>query len=163
VVTRGHKDPFMALGVCDALRDAELLAAAVDAGLSGLQPLELALAEYERRRNAATLPDYHENLHMAQLGPIPPDLLRRRQALRDKPADARQFLLARYGRIPREAFFNPANLERILSSAPTSRAGGRSLVDHARTARRGGGGARWWGQRWRSARRASTALPRRTT
>ena len=30
-----HKDPFTALGICDAFRDAELLANAVDEGLLG--------------------------------------------------------------------------------------------------------------------------------
>ena len=50
-----HKDPFLALGICDALRDAELLAEALDEGLSGRRPMDLALADYERRRNEATL------------------------------------------------------------------------------------------------------------
>jgi 2-polyprenyl-6-methoxyphenol hydroxylase-like FAD-dependent oxidoreductase len=113
-----HKDPFLALGICDALRDAELLADAAHAGLSGLQPLEAALADYERRRNEACLPDYHENLHFAQLGPMPADALRLRQALRDKPADTTRFVLATHGRIPREEFFNPDNLGRILGPAP---------------------------------------------
>ena len=42
-------------------------------------------------------------------------MLRLRQALRDKPADATHFMLVRYGRLPSESFFNPANLERILT------------------------------------------------
>jgi 2-polyprenyl-6-methoxyphenol hydroxylase-like FAD-dependent oxidoreductase len=50
-----HKDPYLALGVCDALRDAELLVDAVDEGLSGRRPLDETLADYERRRNEATL------------------------------------------------------------------------------------------------------------
>jgi flavin-dependent dehydrogenase len=111
-----HKDPFMALGVCDALRDAELLATAAIDGLAGNCPLDTALADYARQRDEAVLPDYRENLHMAQLGPLPPDVLRLRQALRDKPADTTRFTLAKYGRIPREEFFNPSNLERILGS-----------------------------------------------
>src|SRR5205823_11871424 len=73
-----HKDPYLALGVCDALRDAELLAEAAHAGLSGALPLAIALADYEHRRNEACLPDYHENLHLAQFGPVPADMLRLR-------------------------------------------------------------------------------------
>src|SRR5512132_1438946 len=46
-----HKDPLMALGVCDALRDAELLADALDDGLAGRRPIAPALADYERRRD----------------------------------------------------------------------------------------------------------------
>jgi hypothetical protein len=34
--------------------------------------LEAALADYERARNEATLPDYWENLHMARLFPSHP-------------------------------------------------------------------------------------------
>ena len=64
-----HKDPFLALGVCDALRDAELLADALAEGLSGRRPLEAALADYAARRNEATLPDYRHNLRTARLGP----------------------------------------------------------------------------------------------
>lgn len=115
-----HKDPFLALGLSDALRDAELLADAAHEGLSGNEPLDVALAAYKVRRNEATLPDYRENLHAAQLAPIAPDVLRLRQALRDKPADTAQFFLARDGRIPRETFFNPRNLERILAATSQS-------------------------------------------
>jgi 2-polyprenyl-6-methoxyphenol hydroxylase-like FAD-dependent oxidoreductase len=42
----------------DAFRDAELLAEAIDAGFSGRQPLTKALADYQRRRDAAVLPMY---------------------------------------------------------------------------------------------------------
>jgi flavin-dependent dehydrogenase len=111
-----HKDPFLALGVCDALRDAELLADAAHDGLSGDEPMEMALADYERCRNEATLADYRENLHMAALGAIPPDVLRLRQALRHQPADTTQFFLAKYDRMPREAFFDPRNLQRVMAS-----------------------------------------------
>ena len=112
-----HKDPMQARGVCDALRDAELLADAAHIGLSGGKPLDAALAEYHRRRDEATLPGYHENLQAAQLLPVPADSLRLREALRDMPADATRYFLAIYGRIPRDDFFNPPNLERILDSA----------------------------------------------
>lgn len=111
-----HKDPFLALGVCDALRDAELLADAAHDGLSDNRPLELALANYERCRNEATLPDYRENVQMAAFGPIPPDALRLRQALRNRPDDVTSFFLARYGRIPHEVFFNPQNMQRLLAT-----------------------------------------------
>ena len=62
--------------------------------------------------------DYQQNTRLAQLNPIAPDLLRLRQALRDKRSDATQYFLARYGRIPYDSFFNPQNIGRILASAP---------------------------------------------
>jgi hypothetical protein len=39
---------------------------------------------------------------------------RLRAALRGNVEATRQFMLARNGRIPREAFFNPENLGRLL-------------------------------------------------
>ena len=113
-----HKDPIRALGVCDALRDAELLADAASHALSGDCAPEAALADYQWRRDEATLADYKDNLRVSQLNPIPPELLRLRQALRDKPTDATHYFLATYGRIPHDSFFNQQNLERILTNAP---------------------------------------------
>ncbi|QUH03183.1 FAD-dependent monooxygenase [Saccharopolyspora erythraea] len=48
-----HKDPITAWGISEAFTDAQALAAAVHAGLTGLTPMERALARYEERRNAA--------------------------------------------------------------------------------------------------------------
>jgi 2-polyprenyl-6-methoxyphenol hydroxylase-like FAD-dependent oxidoreductase len=112
-----HKDPLQGRGVGDALLDADLLADAVHSGLSEAQPLDVALANYELRRNEAMLPGYYENIRMAHLRPMPPEVLNLRRALRDKPADATRYFLAIYGRIPDEDFFNPTNLERIVGSA----------------------------------------------
>ena len=53
-----HKDPFLALGICDALRDAEFLADAVREGLGGKRSLADALADFERRRNDASAKDF---------------------------------------------------------------------------------------------------------
>jgi flavin-dependent dehydrogenase len=112
-----HKDPMLALGICHALQDAELLAEAAHAGLSGVRHLDDALTAYEVRRNAATLPDYRENLQEARLEGHPPEVIALRAALRDRPEDARQFALAGFGALPRETFFNPDNLERIMTAA----------------------------------------------
>jgi flavin-dependent dehydrogenase len=111
-----HKDPLQARGIHDALLDAELLAEAVDSGLTGEQPFDTALSAYERRRDEALQPGYRENLRAAHLQPIPADVLRLRHALRDKPVDTTRYFLAFYERIPREDFFNPSNLARILGS-----------------------------------------------
>jgi flavin-dependent dehydrogenase len=52
------KDPCTAAGITDAFRDTELLAEAIDEGLAGERPLEHAMADYERRRNAIAMPIY---------------------------------------------------------------------------------------------------------
>ena len=111
-----HKDPFLALGICDAFRDAELLADAVAVGLSGSRPLADSLAAYGRQRDEATLADYRWNIAMARLQPLPSDQRRLRAALRGDQAATNRYFLASEGLIPRENFFNPENLARLIAA-----------------------------------------------
>ena len=97
-----HKDPVRALGICDALRDAELLAAALTAALTGISPGTAALSDYERQRNEATRGDYEANLRAARFNPPAPDVLEARAAARDDPQAAAQFCLAWEGRVQRQ-------------------------------------------------------------
>jgi 2-polyprenyl-6-methoxyphenol hydroxylase-like FAD-dependent oxidoreductase len=48
-----HRDPITGHGISDAFRDADLLATALDAGLRGAVPLDVALAGFGRERDAA--------------------------------------------------------------------------------------------------------------
>jgi 2-polyprenyl-6-methoxyphenol hydroxylase-like FAD-dependent oxidoreductase len=98
-----HKDPYLALGVCDAFRDAELLAGALDDELSGSRAEGDALAHYERRRNEATFADYRANLYQAQLNPPPRELLEARASVRGDREATRQFLLAGEGLLAQDA------------------------------------------------------------
>jgi flavin-dependent dehydrogenase len=77
-----HKDPLTAQGISDAFRDAEFLTDAIDAGLSGHQPLDEALAAYERRRNDAAGPTYRETLAMAAFQGFPPEVYAQRASMR---------------------------------------------------------------------------------
>ncbi len=112
-----HKDPFLALGICDAFRDAELLADALDESLSGRRPYEQAMADYERQRNRATMPDYQQNLRQAQFKPLPAELAQLRYALRGNQEETNRYYLAIEGMIPPETFFNPENVQRIINTA----------------------------------------------
>jgi flavin-dependent dehydrogenase len=94
-----HKDPFLALGVCDAFRDAELLANALVDVRSGARPEDEALADYERRRNKSTLPDFRQNLAEARLEPPPPEFLGLRAQLRGDAEATRRFYFEREGRL----------------------------------------------------------------
>jgi flavin-dependent dehydrogenase len=111
-----HKDPYLALGVSDAFRAAELLAAALDQGFSGNRPLDEELAEYENQRNEMAMADYQLNLRMASFTP-PPELIQLAAALQGNQEDTNRYFLARDGMIPREEFFNPENLQRIMARA----------------------------------------------
>jgi flavin-dependent dehydrogenase len=111
-----HKDPYMALGISDALRDAELLAAAIVDGLGGRRVLQGALADYERQRNEASTAEYQQNLSAARFEPLPAEFLRIREAVRADPVQATRLAMARSGMIERQEFFNPQNLQRLLGS-----------------------------------------------
>ena len=113
-----HKDPFLALGVCDGLRDADYLAEAIREGLGGTRPLDDALAEFEQKRNEASAADYKENLAAARFTPFPPEFLAVRAAVRDKPEEATQLVKARMRMIDPSSFFNPNNMQRLLALAP---------------------------------------------
>ncbi len=107
-------DPIMAQGISDAFRDAELLSAAVDAGFSGRQPLEDALAGYEQQRNAATRAMYQFNLDVAAMKPLAPEQKTLFAALAKNPAGASQFLGVVSGAVPINSYFAPGNLFKII-------------------------------------------------
>jgi flavin-dependent dehydrogenase len=111
-----HKDPYLALGICDGLRDVELLATAIHAGLGGERTLSDALADFEIRRNEASAADYQENIAAARFAPIPPEFLAVRAAVRDKPEEATRLVKARNRMIDPAAFFNAQNLQRLLAA-----------------------------------------------
>jgi flavin-dependent dehydrogenase len=112
-----HKDPYLALGMCDALRDAEYAADALHEGFAGERPLEEALADYERRRDEETLPWYQLNLGAARLEGPPPELAAMRAGVRGSQEDTNLFYMAREGMIPPERFFNPENMQRLMGAA----------------------------------------------
>jgi flavin-dependent dehydrogenase len=115
-----HKDPYMALGICDALRDVEFLADAIDEGLAGKTTMDEALGGYERRRNEASARDYDENLVAARFTPQPPPVLALRAAVRNNPEGARDLMLARFGLIDQAAFFAPENIQRLMAAGAVS-------------------------------------------
>ena len=63
-------DPITAQGITNAFTDAERLTDAVTAGLGGSERLGSALADYHRKRDAATKPMYDLTVRLAQLRPL---------------------------------------------------------------------------------------------
>ena len=110
-----HKDPYLAQGISDAFRDAELLSEAIDAGFSGRQALDDALAGYEERRNAAAMPSYELNYQLACLEPPSPEQQQLFGALLGNQADTDRFFGALLGSVPVQEFFAPENVGRIVS------------------------------------------------
>jgi flavin-dependent dehydrogenase len=108
-----HKDPYMALGISDALHDAQLLACAIDEGFSGSRPILGAMARYEQQRNEASMQLYRQNAEQARFRPVPEKELAIRAAIRGDQQATNTCYMALQGMIPREEFFNPANLQQL--------------------------------------------------
>ena len=111
-----HKDPITAQGISDAFRDSELLADAIDAGFTGARPLEEALADYERVRNAATRGLYDLTYDFASLAPPSPERQALFGALQTNPEDTNRFFGVVAGTVRPDEFFAPENLGRIVGA-----------------------------------------------
>ncbi len=114
----GHYlDPMTAHGISDAFRDAELLTSALHAGLSGVQPLDEALAGYEGARNEAAMPIHELTAQLAALEPPPPEMQQLLVALIGNPGQTDRFFGALTGTVPIPEFMSPANLGSIMAAA----------------------------------------------
>ena len=115
-----YQDPVTAHGITNAFRDAELLAEAIGRGLAGEAPMDLALAEYHRRRDDAALPMFELTCQFASMEPPPPEMLVLLGALQgNQPAMDRYFgMLA--GTVAVEDFLAPDHVAAILAEAGLS-------------------------------------------
>ena len=111
-----HKDPITAQGMTDALLHAELLAAAIVDGIAGAVRVDLALADYGHRRDAAARPMFGLTADLARLAPPTADMRALLAALRDNPVETGRFLGVIAGTVAVPDFFAPANLARITGA-----------------------------------------------
>jgi 2-polyprenyl-6-methoxyphenol hydroxylase-like FAD-dependent oxidoreductase len=107
-------DPISGQGIGNAFLDAERLAEAVNAGFSGRQPLETALAGYQRERDERTLPTFKFTSQLAGFEPPTVETQAMFAALAKKPEAADRFFGMLTGTVPVAEFFSPSNLFRIL-------------------------------------------------
>lgn len=112
-----NKDSITAQGITDSFKQAELLAAAIDAGLQGRAPFEEALAEYEEKRNADAFPMYELTCQLGALAPPTAEMLQLFAALRTNQREADRFLGLVAGTTPAAEFYAPENVRRIIESA----------------------------------------------
>jgi flavin-dependent dehydrogenase len=112
-----QKDPCTASGITDAFGGAELLAEAIDAGFSGRQPLQQALAGYEQKRNQAELPYFELTSQLATLQPPPAETQQLLAALQHNPEQRSRFFGVLALTVPVQDFFAPENVNRIMAAA----------------------------------------------
>jgi len=105
------KDQCTAIGMTHAFRDAELVAAALDAGLSGRQPLEVALKQYESRRRSQSAAAYYDYVcTQAEMRPMRHDELQLFVSLRGNQAETNRFIATHGDIAPLSEFFQASNL-----------------------------------------------------
>jgi flavin-dependent dehydrogenase len=111
-----HLDPITAQGMYDAFRDAELLAGAVDRGLSG--DLHAELLGYQRARDTAARPMYEHTASLADVAqPPPPEVVELLGMLCGNAHQTSRFLGLIAGSVPVREFFSPESLATIATEA----------------------------------------------
>jgi 2-polyprenyl-6-methoxyphenol hydroxylase-like FAD-dependent oxidoreductase len=111
------RDPITAQGITNGFSHAELLAAALDEGLSGGRDMTEALTGYERRRNEEVRAMFEHTTQLARLAPPATEMIRLLEALRGDPEETGRFLGTVTGTVPVQAFFAPENVGRIVRAA----------------------------------------------
>jgi 2-polyprenyl-6-methoxyphenol hydroxylase-like FAD-dependent oxidoreductase len=109
------RDPITAQGISDAFIDAEGVAEAIDAGLSGRAAFDRAFAEHESSRNERVRPMYEFTLDFAALEPPPPHMQQLFGALQGNQDATNAFFSAITGAISLRDFMSPENLGRIMN------------------------------------------------
>lgn len=112
-----HKDPITALGISDAFRDAEAVAAAVDDAFAGRRPYDEAMAACRQARDDASLALYGLTCEFAKNEPPPADMQQLLGAVSQSPEASDDFASVMAGTLPCAAFFGPDNVARIMGEA----------------------------------------------
>jgi 2-polyprenyl-6-methoxyphenol hydroxylase-like FAD-dependent oxidoreductase len=112
-----HKNPITGMGISDAFRDAELLAAAVGDAIAARRSWQQGMHDYQQARDAAALPMYELTDEIAHLAPPPPELQHLLTAMQGNQEAIDAFISVNAGTMPVPEFFAPANVERIMAAA----------------------------------------------
>jgi flavin-dependent dehydrogenase len=117
-----QKDPCTAEGISDAFLSADLLAQAIDDGMSGRKSLSEALAAYEEQRNQRAIPLYEFTCRLATLAPPQSDMLQLLNALRTNQEQTNRFFGLFAQTVPVPEFFSPDNMKRIFGQTTSQSA-----------------------------------------
>ncbi len=112
-----HKDPITGQGISNAFQEAQWLADAIDAGFSGREPLDKALARNEQTRDTELMPMYELTCDWARLQPPPLEMQQLLGALLHNQAEADRFVGAVAGMVPIPEFFSPENIQSIMANS----------------------------------------------
>jgi flavin-dependent dehydrogenase len=112
-----NRDFITGQGIMDAFLDAELCTAAIDKALSGTQPFDAAMSEYQRTRDARVKAMYEFTCHLATLEPPPPEMQQLFAEVHGNQKAMDDFVRMNAGTISPAAFFAPENVSAITAAA----------------------------------------------
>jgi 2-polyprenyl-6-methoxyphenol hydroxylase-like FAD-dependent oxidoreductase len=112
-----NRDFITGQGIMDAFHDAELCVAALDKTLSGRQPFEAAMSEYQRARDARVKAMYDFTCQLATLEPPPPQMQQLFAAIHGNQKAMDDFARMNAGTISPAEFFSPENVNAITAAA----------------------------------------------
>jgi flavin-dependent dehydrogenase len=110
-----HKDPCSGMGMSDAFLAADLLAGAIDEGLTGRQPMEAALAGYQHRRDQLTANGFELTLATARLAPLPARHRALYQVAAEQPDLASRIFGVLGGSIPMAEVYSDSHIQAALT------------------------------------------------
>jgi 2-polyprenyl-6-methoxyphenol hydroxylase-like FAD-dependent oxidoreductase len=110
-----NRDFITGQGIMDAFHDAELCTAALDKALSGAQPFDAAMNEYQRARDARVKAMYEFTCMLATLEPPPPEMQQLFAAIHGNRRAMDGFARMNAGTISPAEFFAPANVEAVAA------------------------------------------------
>lgn len=113
-----HKDPFTGWGISDALKYAEVLADKLHAGLSGEQPIDEAVHEYEQLRDEQTEDTFRFTCMISELK-APPFFETVFRAAGESELGLTQFFRLIGGGLHGSEFFAKEHLESLYDAAGT--------------------------------------------
>jgi 2-polyprenyl-6-methoxyphenol hydroxylase-like FAD-dependent oxidoreductase len=112
-----NRDFITGQGIMDAFHDAELCVAALDKALSGRQPFEAAMSEYQQARDVRVKAMYDFTRQLATLEPPPPQMQQLFAAIHGNQKAMDDFARMNAGTISPAAFFSPENVNAITAAA----------------------------------------------
>src|SRR3954452_19526318 len=111
------KDPITAQGILDAFADAERCAAALDDVFRGRRTFDDAMAAAQAARDEHAMPIYEFTAGLATLAPPPPEMQQLLGAIVGNQPAMDGFVSVVAGTVSPAAFFDPANLQGLLSGS----------------------------------------------
>lgn len=116
------RDSITGQGISDAFRDAESIAAALDAVWSGARRFDDVMGERQRRRDASQMPMFEFTTQLARLEPPPPELGELLAAVSASRPAMDAFASMAAGILSPAVFFDRAHLGPLLGVAGTAAA-----------------------------------------